>query len=160
MAARTSITVLTRLSKCVNLQSQSLSRVGRLVLACPSRTLTDLRAPPGIEEPPIPAYEARLNEKIGVKRARLLYQSRKRGMTENGLLLSTFAAKFLDGFSEEELNVYDKLINQPSNDWEIYYWVTGAKPTPLEFESDVMSLLKDHAKNANKDCRSTQPDLY
>lgn len=36
---------------------------------------------------PFPQYEPRLNEDVEVKRARLLYQSRKRGMLENGLLL-------------------------------------------------------------------------
>ena len=34
-----------------------------------------------------PQYEPRKNEDVEVKRARLLYQSRKRGMLENGLLL-------------------------------------------------------------------------
>ena len=36
---------------------------------------------------PFPQYEPRKNEVVEVKRARLLYQSRKRGMLENGLLL-------------------------------------------------------------------------
>ena len=35
----------------------------------------------------IPVYRARENEPTKVLRARLLYQSRKRGMLENGLLL-------------------------------------------------------------------------
>ncbi len=35
-----------------------------------------------------------------VKRARLLYQSRKRGILENGLLLSSFADKHLHGFNK------------------------------------------------------------
>lgn len=39
---------------------------------------------------------------------RLIYQSRKRGMLENGLLLSTFAAKFLGQMSDKQLQEYDK----------------------------------------------------
>lgn len=27
--------------------------------------------------------------------------------------------------SERQLNLYDRLINEPSNDWDIYYWATG-----------------------------------
>ena len=46
-------------------------------------------------------------------------------MLENGLLLSNFAARYLGEMKEPQLSVYDKLINQPSNDWEIYYWATG-----------------------------------
>lgn len=38
---------------------------------------------------------------------RLVYQSRKRGMLENGLLLSTFAAKYLNKFDEKQLDEYD-----------------------------------------------------
>lgn len=46
-------------------------------------------------------------------------------MLENGLILSNFAGKYLHIFNDEELNLYDRLINLPSNDWEIYYWATG-----------------------------------
>ena len=42
-------------------------------------------------------------------RARLVYQSRKRGTLESDLLLSTFARDFLGGMSEEELYEYDKV---------------------------------------------------
>jgi len=45
---------------------------------------------------------------------RLLYQSRKRGMLENYLLLSTFAAKYLNGMEKNNLK-YDQLINGPTN---------------------------------------------
>lgn len=27
--------------------------------------------------------------------------------------------------SEIQLQQYDRLINEPSNDWDIYYWATG-----------------------------------
>ena len=42
------------------------------------------------------------------KRARLMYQSRKRGMLENGLLLGSFASKHLASFDEEKLALYDR----------------------------------------------------
>ncbi|CAH3107208.1 unnamed protein product [Pocillopora meandrina] len=85
--------------------------------------------------------------------------SRKRGMLENGLLLSTFADKHLDGLNDNQLDQYDKLINEPSNDWEIYYWMTDKKPTPTEYDNPVMELLKIHAKNENMEERIRQPDL-
>ncbi|KAK3753899.1 hypothetical protein RRG08_006284 [Elysia crispata] len=110
--------------------------------------------------PPIPPYKEKTGETTDLKRARLLYQSRKRGMLENGLLLSTFAGRYLDSFTEDQLTSYDKLINQPTNDWEIYYWVTGAKETPQEFKSDVMELLQKFSKNEEKSSRISQPDLY
>lgn len=27
--------------------------------------------------------------------------------------------------TEKQLNLYDRLINEPSNDWDIYHWATG-----------------------------------
>ncbi|NWR95345.1 SDHF2 factor, partial [Furnarius figulus] len=47
-------------------------------------------------------------------------------MLENCILLSLFAKENLGRMSEEQLNRYDRLINEPSNDWDIYYWATGA----------------------------------
>lgn len=109
---------------------------------------------------PIPKYEQKQNETIDVKKARLLYQSRKRGMLENGLLLSTFAARFLEKFDEKQLHLYDNLINQPTNDWDIYYYATNVKPTPAEYDNEIMDMLKQHASNDRKEQRIRQPDLY
>lgn len=81
-------------------------------------------------------------------------------MLENGLLLSTFAARYLEGMKEPELSMYDRLINLPSNDWDIYYWATGVKDTPEEFDNGVMDMLKEHVMNKNKESRYKQPDLY
>jgi len=90
---------------------------------------------------------------------RLTYQSRKRGMLENGLLLSTFASKYLNMFNDKQLRLYDRLINLPSNDWDIFYWATNVKPTPPEFDNEVMDLLKKHIQNEDRQARITQPDL-
>ncbi|XP_057669500.1 succinate dehydrogenase assembly factor 2-A, mitochondrial-like [Diorhabda carinulata] len=107
----------------------------------------------------IPRPPSRENEPIEQRRARLVYQSRKRGMLENDLLLSTFVAKYLKSFDETQLEKYDRLINGPSNDWELYYWATNLKETPIEHNHDVMDLLKYHCKNLNKEPRIRQPDL-
>ena len=72
---------------------------------------------------------------------------------------STFADQYLNDMDEATLVQYDKVINRPSNDWELYYWITEAKPTPQEYEGPVMDMLKVHAKNRNMDVRIRQPDL-
>lgn len=51
----------------------------------------------------------RPNEKQETLRARLVYQSRKRGTLESDLLLSTFAKEYLDSMDLEELREYDKV---------------------------------------------------
>lgn len=68
-------------------------------------------------------------------------------MLENDLLLSTFAAKYLDGFNEQQTIMYDRLINSPSNEWDLFYWMLQKMPTPPEYENEVMNMLKKHAKN-------------
>ncbi|VUC27673.1 unnamed protein product [Clonostachys rosea] len=64
----------------------------------------------------------RVGEDDKTKRARLLYQSRKRGTLESDLLLSTFAATHLPTMSSQQLQEYDLLMDE--NDWDIYYWAT------------------------------------
>ena len=61
--------------------------------------------------------------------------------------------------TEEQLQVYDTLINKPTNDWDIYNWATGNKPTPEEYQSEIMDLLKDHTANENMEVRLRQPNL-
>lgn len=118
-------------------------------------------------EIPLPPWEEKIDEPIEVKKRRLLYESRKRGMLENCILLrclcmdfaaivallvklwfryrdvkivlvkqlllllcslcSLFAKRYLNRMSENQLQQYDRLINEPSNDWDIYYWATGKR---------------------------------
>lgn len=80
-------------------------------------------------------------------------------MLENDLLLSTFAAKYLKDFNEEETATYDELINGVTNDWDIYYWATEFKPTPARYETDIMKLLRQHVKNSERVTRFHQPEL-
>lgn len=90
---------------------------------------------------------------------RLIYQSRKRGMLENDLLLSTFVDKYLKGLNENQTAQYDHLINGVTNDWDIYYWVTNVKPTPPEHDNEIMEMLKRHVSNENREQRLRQPNL-
>lgn len=88
-----------------------------------------------------------------------MYQSRKRGMLENDLLLSTFATKFLKDMSEKQVEQYDTLINRPSNDWDIFYWATLKKPTPAEYDNEIMEMLKIHVRNDLREKRLRMPEL-
>lgn len=87
----------------------------------------------------------------------MLYQSRKRGMLENDLLLSTFASKYLANFTAEQTQQFDTLINKPSNDWDIFYWATNKNPTPPEYENEIMQLLRAHVESKERERR--MPDL-
>lgn len=95
----------------------------------------------------------RTGESVDVKRARLLYQSRKRGILESDLLLSRFAKKHLNTLSLEELDEYDKLLDEP--DWDIYYWASQnytVTPLPDRWKnSKVLKMLQEDAKNEEKE---------
>lgn len=103
--------------------------------------------------------EDHFDEPVPQLRARLMYQSRKRGMLENCILLGTFAEKHLASFSPTQLKMYDRLINLPSNDWDIYYWVTGAKEIPTAFDNEVIHILKEYAHTRNKEIEFKQTKL-
>jgi succinate dehydrogenase assembly factor 2 len=94
---------------------------------------------------PIP----RPNESEEKKRARLVYQSRKRGILETDLLLSTFAQLHLATFSMAQLEEYDRLLDEP--DWDIFYWATYKKPHPEKWQgSKVLEMICQHSKNKDK----------
>ena len=59
-------------------------------------------------------------------------QSRKRGTLESDLLLATFADAHLATMSAQQLEQYDRFLDE--NDWDIYYWATQ-QPTPTSVES-------------------------
>lgn len=95
----------------------------------------------------------RTGETIDVKKARLVYQSRKRGILESDLLLSRFSKKHLDTFTSEELDEYDRLLDE--SDWDIYYWATknyDVTPLPDKWkDSKILKLLQEDAKNEEKE---------
>ncbi|KAH7108452.1 Flavinator of succinate dehydrogenase-domain-containing protein [Auriculariales sp. MPI-PUGE-AT-0066] len=154
--------------------------IRRVVLTCPARNLLRARllhstapqdpfplplseklahlvdAPEDVEGlPPRPA--PRPNEDVRTLRARLTYQSRKRGTLECDLLLSTFASENLASMSEGELREYDQLLDEP--EWTIYYWAIGKRePPPRWAESDILKRLQEHSKNEARVVRR-MPDL-
>ncbi|KAG8826933.1 succinate dehydrogenase assembly factor 2 [Serendipita sp. 401] len=111
----------------------------------------------GEKETPLPPRIQRNNETTNALRARLVYQSRKRGMLEGDLLLSTFASEHLPTMSENELQEYDRLLDEP--DWDIYYWVIQKKEPPERWvDSKLLEKLRVHARNEGKVVRK-MPDL-
>jgi hypothetical protein len=81
---------------------------------------------PADMSPPKPL--PRPGEPIETTRARLVYQSRKRGTLESDLLLSTFAREHLSGMDVEELSEFDKVgqTTRPvlSSDWGLDHFLS------------------------------------
>jgi len=105
---------LLRFKTALPLFRRTLSTSPRILYADPwplphtPEHMANTQSPSAAESvlPPIP----RPNESIENTRARLLYQSRKRGTLESDLLLSTWATKAkLDTMTKEELKEYDQV---------------------------------------------------
>lgn len=103
----------------------------------------------GQELQPLQRQAHRPNEVEEIKRKRLLWQSRKRGILECDLLLGTFVEKFGANLTSPALEQYDRLLDE--NDWDIYYWCTGAKPVPNHIKNfEFWEDLVEHSKNPER----------
>jgi len=104
-------------------------------------------------EPPIP----RPNEEDETKRARLLYQARKRGIAEMDLLMSTFAKEYLPTMSSVQLREFDELLDEP--DWPMYYMLVGKRTVPDRLMGNsILGMLLKHSSNEGKALRQ-MPEL-
>ncbi|GAA5844422.1 hypothetical protein JCM3766R1_006389 [Sporobolomyces carnicolor] len=129
-----------------------------------------LRPPPMPESPPLPRGvetmqdllatphpEGRDDEPTETLRKRLVYESRKRGILEMDLILSTFANERLQHLDDRQLREYDRFLTLP--DWTIFYYVTGKAQAPEPWASSrVLQDLLDHSANRGKQVRR-MPDL-
>jgi succinate dehydrogenase assembly factor 2 len=116
----------------------------------------DVPANPGAIDGEHPEGRA-VNEPTETMRARLVYLSRKRGILEMEMLLSTFVQDRLKSMTREEMQEYDrvrvyglllscriatdnlpacscsfKMLTLP--DWTLFYWAIGKKEIPADSE--------------------------
>ncbi len=82
-----------------------------------------------------------------IRLKRLLYQSFHRGCKETDAILGKFSRRYLEKFSEAELDQYEAFINE--DDWDIYAWLVGKLPFPEKHDNKVTALLRkfDFASN-------------
>lgn len=138
--------------------------------------------PPSMEQLLNSAHpEGRESEPADILRKRLVYESRKRGILEMDLILSTFAKDRLQTMDERQLREYDRVSAhtelfatgcEPTTDrlldaaqfltlpdWSIYYFVTGKAPAPEPWASSwILNELLNHAANKGRTVRR-MPDL-
>ncbi|WP_208347933.1 succinate dehydrogenase assembly factor 2 [Pseudaestuariivita rosea] len=68
-------------------------------------------------------HEARLK--------RLRMRSWRRGIKEMDLILGHYSDARLDQMTSVELDLYDAMLSE--NDHDLYQWVSGQQPTPLQY---------------------------
>lgn len=65
----------------------------------------------------IPKPKRPIDEKREIMIKRITYSSRKRGILETDLLLSTFTAKYINKLTKSELLEFDSLLEE--SDWYV-----------------------------------------
>lgn len=80
-----------------------------------------------------------MEDRLEIRRKRLLYRSRYRGTKEADLLLGSFADRYLAEFGPAQIDGYEALLD--IDDADLLDWLTGRAPPPAERDSDVLRLL-------------------
>ena len=76
-----------------------------------------------------------------VRVKRLIYRSSYTGMKETDLLLGQFAARHLTELSDNELDMFEALLD--AGDPRILAWVQGDEQVPEVFQGTVIDLIKN-----------------
>jgi antitoxin CptB len=79
-------------------------------------------------------------ESVSVRRKRLLYRSRYRGLLESDLLFGRFADRHLCSLNAIQLDRYEALLGE--SDRDLFAWISGAAPVPDRHDHDVFRLLQ------------------
>ncbi|GGL57375.1 succinate dehydrogenase assembly factor 2 [Wenxinia marina] len=70
-------------------------------------------------------------EPAEIRLRRLSMRSRRRGIKEMDLILGAFAGAGLARLAPEELDVYERLLEE--SDHDLYRWVSGAEAPPADY---------------------------
>jgi antitoxin CptB len=72
---------------------------------------------------------------------KLRFRAWRRGFREADLILGPFADKHVSTFSPTELDWFETMLDVPDQD--LYGWIVGTAPTPLEFDTEIMNQIKE-----------------
>ena len=92
-----------------------------------------------MSESPVQSEKCSLSARQ-VRVKRLIYRSSYTGMKETDLLLGQFAARHLSELSDDELDMFEALLD--AGDPKILVWVQGDEEVPEAFQGTVLDLIK------------------
>ena len=81
------------------------------------------------------------------RRARLRFRSQRRGFKEVDLIFGAFAADYLPGLDDAELDQFEALLLAPDQD--VFAWLRGHTPVPADFDTPVFAKLKSLCMRKN-----------
>lgn len=71
---------------------------------------------------------------------KLKFRAWRRGFREADLILGPFADEHVAGFTPDQLDEFERLLEVPDQD--LYAWITDRLPTPAEWDGELMSRIK------------------
>ena len=74
------------------------------------------------------------------RRRKILFRAWHRGMREMDLIMGRFADDAIAGFSDAELDEFERLIEVLDRD--LLSWVTGEAPVPENYDTPLFRRLK------------------
>ena len=83
----------------------------------------------------------RTSDGLDHRRKRLLFRSWHRGIREMDLVMGQFADAQIDKLSDDELDVYEALLEVP--DPEVFKWITRTAPVPGNYDTPILRRIRD-----------------
>ncbi len=96
-------------------------------------------------------------ENVNNKRKRLIFRSWHRGTKEMDQILGSFANKHIPDFSEEELDLYEQLLE--NSDPEMYDWICGRVEVPANKNSAILEKLLNYDYATERSTGSDEANL-
>ena len=84
-------------------------------------------------------------ESTETRAKRLMYQSFYRGCKETDIILGEFAKKNLLSFNDEELSLFEALLDE--DDKQIFNWFTGIEEMPQKHKNPVTEKISAFLAN-------------
>jgi antitoxin CptB len=86
-------------------------------------------------------YQTTDREHRDIRYRRLLFRCRHRGTQESDFILGGFADVHLADFDSAQLDRFEALLD--CSDPDLFDWIFGVTPPPVQHDHDVMRLLRD-----------------
>ncbi|CAK9022534.1 unnamed protein product [Durusdinium trenchii] len=93
---------------------------------------------------------------LDAARSEVLWKSRNRDWMEMNLVLSNFVERSLHNFNDEQVELLAQLLQK--SDVELYPWLSGRSPVPIEMlQNDVFVLLLGYINSHHPALKHIQP---
>ncbi|MFO1183829.1 MAG: succinate dehydrogenase assembly factor 2 [Bauldia sp.] len=76
---------------------------------------------------------------LDLRRKRLLFRARHRGMHELDVIVGRFADERLAGLDAGAVEAFERLLDAPEPD--LYAWLMGTKPRPPGAQGELVSVI-------------------